>query len=294
MTYDGTVQINNKRSQSLFRQSLRRLLKNKVAVISMISVIVIILLSAFAPYLSPWKLDDIDWDNMLSPPNFANGHYFGTDALGRDLFVRTFYGTRISLLVGLAATVVSISIGLLYGAIAGYTGGRVDSIMMRIVDVLYALPFMFLLILLVTFFGRNIILIFVAIGAISWLTMARVVRGQAINLRHKEFVQAAEALGVKKSGILRCHIVPNMLGIIIIYATLTIPGIILEESFLSFLGLGVQEPLTSLGTLIAEGVTQMEQAQYVLLFPAAFLVILLLSFNFIGDGLRDAFDPKDR
>ena len=201
---------------------------------------------------------------------------------------------QISLLVGLCATSVSLLIGVSYGAIAGYAGGRTDSIMMRVVDVLYSMPFMFFVILLMVFFGRNIFLMFAAIGAVEWLTMARIVRGQAISLRHKEFVQAAEVLGVPTGAILRRHIVPNTLGTVVVYVTLTIPLAILTESFLSFLGLGVQEPMTSLGVLISEGAKQMESAPWLLVFSALFLAAMLFCFNFIGDGLRDAFDPKER
>lgn len=283
-----------KKGQSLWQLAFQRLLKNKAAVTSIIILLTIITLAVIAPWLSPWELDEIDWDNMQAAPNFENKHYFGTDNNGRDLFVRVLYGTRISLLVGLAATTVSLIIGVSYGALAGYKGGKLDSIMMRIVDVLYALPFMFFVILLMVFFGRNIILMFAAIGAIEWLTMARIVRGQSISLRRKEFVEAARALGVSTRGIISRHIVPNTLGTVIIYVTLTIPQVILTESFLSFLGLGVQEPMTSLGVLISEGAGQMESAWWALIFPALTLATLLFCFNFIGDGLRDALDPKDK
>ncbi len=282
------------KGQSLWQLAFQRLLKNKAAVVSIIVLFTIALLATIAPWLSPYELDAIDWDNMQSPPDFASKHYFGTDNNGRDLFIRVLYGTRISLLVGLAATSVSLIIGIAYGAIAGYKGGYVDNVMMRIVDVLYALPFMFFVILLMVFFGRNIVLMFAAIGAIEWLTMARIVRGQAISLRRKEFVEAAIALGVSTRGIISRHIVPNTLGTVIIYVTLTIPQVILTESFLSFLGLGVQEPMTSLGVLISEGAGQMESAWWALIFPAVTLATLLFCFNFIGDGLRDALDPKDK
>lgn len=291
---NNTSALNAEKGQSLWQLAFQRLLKNKAAITSLVLLITIAVLAAIAPWISPYELDEIDWDNMQAPPDFANGHYFGTDNNGRDLFVRVLYGTRISLLVGLAATSVSLIIGVTYGAVAGFKGGKVDNVMMRIVDVLYALPFMFFVILLMVFFGRNIVLMFAAIGAIEWLTMARIVRGQSISLRRKEFVEAAMALGVSTRGIIARHIVPNTLGTVIIYVTLTIPQVILTESFLSFLGLGVQEPMTSLGVLISEGANQLESAWWALIFPAVTLATLLFCFNFIGDGLRDALDPKDK
>lgn len=282
------------KSESLFQHALRRFFSNKATVGALILLIILILLAIFGPKLRPYEIDEIFWDAFQAPPSIESGHWFGTDANGRDLFVRTLHGMRISLLVGLCATSVSLLIGVTYGAIAGYVGGRTDSIMMRVVDILYSMPFMFFVILLMVFFGRNIFLMFAAIGAVEWLTMARIVRGQAISLRHKEFVQAAEVLGVPAGAILRRHIVPNTLGTVVVYVTLTIPLAILTESFLSFLGLGVQEPMTSLGVLISEGAKQMESAPWLLVFPALFLASMLFCFNFIGDGLRDAFDPKER
>ncbi|MGI9481955.1 MAG: ABC transporter permease [Hyphomicrobiales bacterium] len=219
---------------------------------------------------------------------------FGTDANGRDLLTRTLIAGRISLTIGLLATFVALIIGVTYGAISGYLGGRTDMIMMRIVDILYALPFIFFVILLVVFFGRNFILMFIAVGAVEWLDMARIVRGQAISLKRQEFVQAAEALGVGNRGILRRHIIPNTLGPVVVYMTLLVPKVILLESFLSFLGLGVQEPMTSWGVLISEGARNIQGASWMLIFPSLFLVATLFSLNFIGDGLRDALDPKDR
>jgi oligopeptide transport system permease protein len=220
--------------------------------------------------------------------------FFGTDGNGRDLLTRTLIAGRISLAIGLLAAGVGVFIGVVYGAVSGYFGGRVDGIMMRIVDVIYALPFIFFVIMLMVFFGRNFVLMFVAVGAVEWLDMARIVRGQTLSLRQQEFVQAAEALGVDHAGILRRHIIPNVLGPVVVYMTLLVPKVILLESFLSFLGLGVQEPLTSWGVLIADGARNIQGATYMLIFPAVFLVTTLFALNFIGDGLRDALDPKDR
>ncbi|WGF87645.1 ABC transporter permease subunit [Marinivivus vitaminiproducens] len=220
--------------------------------------------------------------------------YFGTDANGRDLMTRTLIGGRISLMIGILATGVALLIGVAYGATAGYLGGRVDALMMRLVDVLYALPFMFFVILLVVFFGRNIVLMFIAVGAIEWLDMARIVRGQTLSLKRQEFVEAAHALGVGTAGILKRHIVPNTLGPVVVFMTLMVPKVILLESFLSFLGLGVQEPMTSWGVLISEGARNIQGASWMLIFPSVFLAVTLFCLNFIGDGLRDALDPKDR
>ncbi len=282
------------RGRSLWADARGRLKKNRMAVGSLILLALIAGLALFAPLVSPHPYDEIYWDRVGAPPDFSNAHWFGTDSNGRDLFVRTLYGARVSLLVGVVATCVSLLIGVTYGAIAGYFGGKADGIMMRVVDVLYSLPFMFFVILLVVFFGRNIYLIFAAIGAVEWLTMARIVRGQTLSLKRREFIEAAHAIGVGHFTIIRRHIVPNLLGPVIVYATLTVPQVILIESFLSFLGLGVQEPLTSWGVLISEGAQQMESAPWMLLFPALFLAATLFCFNFIGDGLRDALDPKDR
>lgn len=277
--------------QSLMRRALHRLLRNKAAVFAFLLLLVLVLLAVFGPLLRPYAIDEVFWDSFQAPPSAT--HWFGTDDNGRDLFVRTMYGMRISLLVGLCATLVSIIIGVTYGAVSGYFGGITDSLMMRFVDVLYAMPFMFFVILLMVFFGRNIYLMFAAIGAVEWLTMARIIRGQTLGLKRQEFVQAAQVLGVKSSAILRRHILPNTVGTIAVYVTLTIPASILTESFLSFLGLGVQEPMTSLGVLISEGANQMESSPWMLFFPAILLALLLFCFNFIGDGLRDAFDPKE-
>jgi oligopeptide transport system permease protein len=271
-----------------------RLRRHKAAMVGSLLLILIALLCLLGPAISPWPIDEIDWDFLATPPALANAHYFGTDALGRDLFVRTLQGGRVSLMVGLVATTVSLLIGVLYGATAGYLGGRTDALMMRFVDILYALPFMFFVILLMVFFGRSLLLIFIAIGAVEWLTMARIVRGQAMTVKQRGFIDAARLSGASEFTIIRRHIIPNTLGPVIVYATLTVPQVILFESFLSFLGLGVQEPLTSWGVLISEGAENMETAPWMLLIPATFLAITLLSLNFLGDGLRDALDPRDR
>jgi len=268
--------------------------RNRAAIASFIILAAMTMIVVFVPLLIPYSIDATDWDSISVAPSLQSGHLFGTDGLGRDLFVRTLQGGRISLLVGIVATFVSLLIGVSYGAVSGYLGGRIDQIMMRIVDILYALPFMFLVILLMVFFGRNIVLIFVAIGAINWLDMARIVRGQTLSLKNREFIEAARAGGVSSSRIIRRHIVPNLLGVVAVYVTLTIPQVILVESFLSFLGLGVQEPMTSWGALVNEGAQEMENAPWMLVFPASFLTVTLFCFNFLGDGLRDALDPRDR
>ena len=282
------------RGRSLWVDAWHRLLKNRAAVVSGVIMALMITMVLVGPFLSPWEGDFTDWDNTSAPPSLESGHWFGTDAVGRDILVRTLEGGRISLLVGLVATLVSLLIGVSYGAVAGYYGGVTDRIMMRIVDVVYALPFMFLVILLMVVFGRNIVLIFVAIGAVNWLDMARIVRGQTLSLKNTEFIEAARACGVDHRAIIRRHIVPNLLGVVMVYVTLTIPQVILVESFLSFLGLGVQEPMSSWGALVNEGAQDMEYAPWTLIFPAAFLTVTLYCFNYIGDGMRDALDPKDR
>jgi oligopeptide transport system permease protein len=255
---------------------------------------ILVLLVLFGPALSGYRFDKPNWDEIAVPPSLTGGHLFGTDSLGRDLFTRTLHGGRMSLLIGIVSTLVSLVIGVGWGATAGFLGGRVDRLMMRIVDILYALPFMFLVILLMVLFGRNILLIFVAIGAINWLDMARIVRGQTLGLKQREFIEAARVSGVKSGRIILRHIVPNLLGVVVIYVTLTIPQVILVESFLSFLGLGVQEPMTSWGVMVSEGALDMENAPWMLVFPAVFLAVTLFCFNYLGDGLRDALDPRDR
>lgn len=283
------------KGRSLWQDAMRRLFKNKAAVSSMIVLAVITSMAILAPALSVWTYDDPNWGyDFPGPPSIEHKHWFGTDSNGRDMFVRTLYGARISLMVGILATMVSLVIGVTYGATSGFLGGRVDNVMMRFVDIMYSLPFMFFVILLMVFFGRNIFLIFIALGAVEWLTMARIVRGQTLSVKKKEFIEAAHAVGVSNIVIIFRHIIPNVMGPVIVYMTLTIPQVILTESFLSFLGLGVQEPMTSWGVLISEGARQMESAPWLLIFPAIFLAVTLFCFNFIGDGLRDALDPKDR
>jgi len=278
----------------LWADAGHRLRANRAALAAGLLVVLLLLAALFGPLLSPYAIDHVDWtlSPLASPPSLANGHWFGTDSNGRDLFVRVWSGTQVSLLVALLATAVSVVIGVAWGATAGYLGGRVDGWMMRVVDVLYALPYMFFVIILTVVFGRSLWLIFLAIGAVGWLTMARIVRGQALALRGREFVTAAVALGLPAHRIIARHIVPNVLGTVIVYATLTVPQVILFESFLSFLGLGVQEPYTSLGRLVAEGAAEMETAPWQLLAPSAVLALLLLALNFLGDGLRDALDPR--
>jgi oligopeptide transport system permease protein len=280
--------------RSLWTDAWAVLKRNRAATLSAWTIMALTVLVIVGPWLCAYAYDYIDFARASSGPSFASKHFFGTDNLGRDLLVRTLYGGRISLLVGVVSTAVSLVIGVAYGAIAGYFGGRLDALMMRLVDILYALPFMFFVILLMVFFGRHLVLIFVAIGAINWLDMARIVRGQTLSLKHREFVEAAEAQGVGSFAIIRRHVVPNLLGVVAVYVTLTIPQVILVESFLSFLGLGVQEPMTSWGALVHDGADVLESAPWMLIFPAAFLAVTLFSFNFVGDGMRDALDPKDR
>ncbi|MFZ7165600.1 oligopeptide ABC transporter permease OppC [Avibacterium avium] len=287
-------QLDKVEGRSLWQDARRRFFRNKAAVVSLFVLFLILFFVTFTPMLMPFSYDDTDWAMMSSPPDFESMHYLGTDGLGRDLLVRIAIGGRISLLVGIAGALIAVLVGTLYGATAGYVGGKTDAILMRILEILYSFPFMFFVILLVTFFGQNILLIFVAIGMVSWLDMARIVRGQTLSLKRKEFIEAAIVCGVSPSQIVWRHIVPNVLGVVVVYASLLVPGMILFESFLSFLGLGTQEPLSSWGALLNDGANSMEAAPWLLIFPALFLVVTLFCFNFIGDGLRDALDPKDR
>jgi oligopeptide transport system permease protein len=288
-----TMEVAAARGRSLWDDARRRLMHNRAAVVGMTILGFMVLAALVGPYLAPYRYDAINKNDVWDAPLVA-GHLFGTDALGRDLLARILIGLRVSLAIGVVATTVSLVIGVAWGATAGFLGGVADELMMRFVDVLYALPFIFFVILLMVTFGRNFILMFVAIGAVEWLTMSRIVRGQTLSLKQKEFIEAARAAGLSTPAIILRHIVPNLLGPVVVYVTLTIPAVILAESFLSFLGMGVQEPLTSLGTLISDGARDMDLAPWVLIFPSAVMVVTLMCFNFIGDGLRDAIDPKDR
>ena len=275
---------------SLWSDAWRRLLANKAAVAGGIILLVLIFLAIFAPWIAPHSYSYQNLELGAQPP--SSDFLLGTDTLGRDLFSRILYGARVSLLVGCVATGVALVIGVSWGIVAGYFGGRVDSVMMRIVDVLYGLPFIIFIILLMVIFGRNIWLLFGAIGAVEWLTMARIVRGQVLTIKNQEYVLAAQAMGVTNMQMFRKHIFPNILGPIAVYATLTIPQVMLLEAFLSFLGLGIQPPMSSWGTLIRYGVESMEEYSWLLIYPGLTFTITLFALNFFGDGLRDALDPK--
>ncbi len=286
--------------RSLWTDARIRFFRNRAAAAALVVLVLVTAFAFLGGLVAPHDGESIDWARMgdiagQGAPSWENGHWFGLDELGRDLFARTVQGTRISLMVGIVGALVAVVVGTLYGAVAGYVGGRVDSVMMRLVDILMAVPFMFVLILMLVIFEKSILILFVGLGLISWLDMARIARGQTLSIRNREFVEAAEAIGVRPVTIILRHIVPNLAGIVIVYATLLIPGMIITESFISFLGLGVQEPDTSLGVLIARGAGQMSYGViWQLLFPLFFFVVTLFAFFFIGDGLRDALDPKDR
>jgi oligopeptide transport system permease protein len=280
--------------RSLWSDAWRRFLRNKAAVTSLTLLAFISLACVVGPWLLPHAFDSADWDAMSIAPTFKNTHFWGTDEAGRDLLVRCLIGGRISLTVGLLATLASVSLGIAWGATAGFLGGKVDALMMRIVDMMYAIPYLLIAILLVTILGREFYLVVITITVFSWMDMARVVRGQTLSLRSMEYVEAARAMGVSTRRIIFAHIVPNLLGVVVIYTTVTVPGVILTESVLSFLGLGIQEPMTSWGVLIEDGARVMEVSPWILLFPAGLLSVTLYCFNFIGDGLRDALDPKER
>ena len=310
MLADGRIEAMAKRkaeaapqpakARSLWVDARRRFFRNRAALVSLIVLLVAVAFTIVGPFLARWSIEKIDWGVVGSvltkgAPSFATGHYFGTDEVGRDLYSRVLQGTQVSLLVGIVGSAIAVVVGTIYGAIAGYFGGKLDSAMMRLVDIIYSIPYMFILILLLIIFGRSFIMLFVGIGLISWLGMSRIVRGQTMALKNREFVEAAIATGSKPSAVIFRHIVPNLLGVVAVYATLLIPEMILLESFISFLGLGVQEPNTSLGALISEGAQTMQYGTiWQLAFPLAFFVVILFSFFFVGDGLRDALDPKDR
>ncbi|MBI4237687.1 MAG: ABC transporter permease [Deltaproteobacteria bacterium] len=277
---------------SLWKDAWYRLRRNRMAVISLFLVALFATLAIITPWIAPYAFDQIDFTQIGQGPSWQ--HWFGTDDLGRDLFTRCLFGLRISMAVGCVATVVSLMIGVLWGATAGFVGGTLDYAMMRFVDIMYSLPYMFFVIILMTIFGRNIINLFLALGAVQWLTMSRIVRGQVLSLRHKEFIEAAFSIGLRKRTIIWRHIIPNTLGPVAIYMTLTIPRIILEEAFLSFLGLGVQAPMASLGSLTADGAQAMDLYPWMIICPSLVMFLLLLALNFLGDGLRDALDPRMR
>ena len=275
---------------SLAKKAFERLVSNKLSLFGGIYILLLIVLAIFTPLIAPY--DYAYQDLNLGPSGPSAAHLLGTDTLGRDLLTRMLYGSRISLMVGFLATMVALVIGVLWGTIAGFAGGRTDAIMMRIVDVLYGIPFIILIILLMVMFGRNLVLLFMAIGAVEWLTMSRIVRSQVMSLSQQEFVLSAEAMGVSKKDIIARHLIPNAIGPVIVYATLTVPQIMLLEAFLSFLGLGVQAPMSSWGLLIRDGAVSMEEYWWLLIFPSLAFSLTLFSLNFIGDGLRDALDPR--
>ena len=278
----------------LWQEAFAALRQDRLALTCAVLLSLLALAAVIGPPLLQYRVDEIDWAHMAVPPLAEAGHWLGTDRLGRDLLVRTLHGLRVSLAIALAATLVALVIGVAWGAFAGFRRGRTDALMMRFVDVLYSLPQVFFVIILTVVFGRGPLTILVAIGAFGWLTMARIVRGEALALRERDFVEAAVVGGASTGRIVMRHIVPNLLGPVIVYATLTLPQVILVESFLSFLGIGIQEPLASLGNLIADGAADMETAPWILAVPAACLMLLVFCFNFLGDSLRDALDPRDR
>jgi oligopeptide transport system permease protein len=284
-----------RRSRGLWSGAAVRIRRDRVAVVAATVILVLVILALSGPAFSRYTYDALDWQHLAAAPFATASHWLGTDRLGRDLLVRTLCGVRISLLISLVSTAISLAIGVTWGSLAGYIGGRTDEVMMRFVDVLYSLPYLFIVIILMTVFQRGSLpVLFCAIGAVGWLTTARIVRGQTLALKRREFIEAARAGGLGTGAILLRHIIPNLIGPVVVYATLTIPQMILFESFLSFLGLGVQEPLASLGSLINDGAQEMQSAPWMLLVPAGFLVALLLCFNLVGDALRDALDPRDR
>lgn len=290
----GEVAAATNPPRNLWADARVRFFRNRAAVASLVILSIIVLACVVGPWMLPHDFDAADWDAMSAAPSMTNAHYWGTDEAGRDLLVRCLVGGRISLMVGILATFASVTVGIAWGAVAGFMGGKVDAVMMRIVDMMYAIPYLLIAILLVTILGREFYLVVITITAFSWMDMARIVRGQTLSLRSREYVEAARSIGVSTTRIITSHIVPNLLGIVVIYTTVTVPGVILTESVLSFLGLGIQEPMTSWGVLIEDGTKVMDVSPWILLFPGALLSITLYCFNFIGDGMRDALDPKDR
>ncbi len=288
------------KGRSLWSEARRRFYKNIAAMLGLIVLILVSLFAFFGQYIAQFPIDEIDFNvigqvEQEGGPSIKNGHYFGTDDLGRDLFARVVQGTQVSLIVGFVGAFIAVAMGTLYGAIAGYAGGRTDNIMMRVVDILMAIPSMFVIILLLVMFGRSMAMLFIGVGMLSWLDMSRIVRGQTLSIKNKEYIHAAQAMGVSDVKIITRHILPNLWGIVAVYATLLIPLMILTESFISFIGLGVQEPLTSWGALISEGAGTMQYGTlWQLTFPLFFFVITISAFYFVGDGLRDALDPKER
>jgi oligopeptide transport system permease protein len=286
----ASMDMIHEKGSSLWQDAWIKLSKNYLALLGLAVLVLLVVISLLTPWIAPYSYSAQNLDIGATAPSLQ--HWLGTDVFGRDMLTRIMYGGRISLMVGFVATGVALVIGILWGAVAGFYGGRIDALMMRIVDILYALPFMIFIVLLMVVFGRNILLLFLAIGAVEWLTMARIVRGQVMSLRHQEFVEAANSLGLSQWTIIRRHIIPNTLGPVIVYTTLTIPSVMLLEAFLSFLGLGIQPPESSWGLLISYGVETMEEYPWLLVFPGIALSLTLFALNFLGDGLRDALDPR--
>jgi len=284
------IDVIHEKGSSLWQDAWIKLSKNYLALLGLAVLVLLVVISLLTPWIAPYSYSAQNLDLGATAPSLQ--HWLGTDVFGRDMLTRIMYGGRVSLMVGFVATGVALVIGILWGAVAGFYGGRIDALMMRIVDILYALPFMIFIVLLMVVFGRNILLLFLAIGAVEWLTMARIVRGQVMSLRHQEFVEAANSLGLSQWTIIRRHIIPNTLGPVIVYTTLTIPSVMLLEAFLSFLGLGIQPPESSWGLLISDGVETMEEYPWLLVFPGIALSLTLFALNFFGDGLRDALDPR--
>ncbi|SES24001.1 oligopeptide transport system permease protein [Tranquillimonas rosea] len=302
-TVEAVVEAGEMRAakgRSLWADARARFFRNKAAVASLVVLVLVVLFATFGQTVAQWSNEEIDWSLLgnvpqAGGPSLANGHYFGVDETGRDLYARTVQGTRISLAVGIVGALISVVVGTSYGAVAGYVGGRTDGAMMRFVDLMMSIPYMFVLILLLVVFNRSIVMLFLGIGLISWLDMARIARGQTLSIKNKEFVEAAIATGVSTPVIIFRHIVPNLLGVVVVYATLLVPQMIIFESFISFLGLGVQEPNTSWGALINAGADNLRNGTpWMLAFPLSFFIVTLFALFFLGDGLRDALDPKDR